>query len=165
MRKIIEPSSLTASRSLGRSIEERFTRSRIRLLSCFVYEHAHATDEMVCGTSKVHVVVDHGSGNSRPPAVVQVCMNVGHHLRRPPPPPSRGEQLREKTRNKKTSRDKFAFIRWIRVSFALTATGNSPVYPRVHPAEASCSPVPHYSECARERAMCSERVHELRGDR
>lgn len=91
--------SLTASRDLDRSIK-RFTirlhaRSWVCLYtysSCVQVTHT-PTDEMVCGTSKVHVVVDHGSGNSRLPTVVQVCMNVGHHLYRPQPlPPRRREK-------------------------------------------------------------------------
>jgi len=45
------------------------------LASSRVLAYIHEA-RLVCGTSKVHVLVDHGSGNSRLLAVVLACMNV-----------------------------------------------------------------------------------------
>ncbi|KAL0111883.1 hypothetical protein PUN28_013232 [Cardiocondyla obscurior] len=87
-------------------------RSRVLLvLVLCAITHTRKTEWCVA-RPKVHVVVDHGSGNSRPPTVVQLG----------------------KTRNKKTSRDKLRFRSQSPREFNTpTATDNSPVHPRCIP--------------------------------
>jgi len=115
--------------SMDRSNDRTFTRSWVRLHSSCVQVTHTPTNEMVCGTSKVHVVVDHGSGNSRLPTVVQVCMNVGHHLYRSRCRRAVERRVRwEKRETRKQAARQVRFRSPICVSFAPpTATGNLPV--------------------------------------
>lgn len=95
------------------------------------------------------MVVDHGSGNSRSPAVVQVCMNVGSSS--PPAATAAAAERRVAGKNAKQENKpgQVRFRSWDPCEFyALTATSNSLVHPRCIPP--SRSPVLRYP-----RARCA----------
>lgn len=163
---LISLTYLTASRVFDRSIKERFTFARSLASSSvlrLITRVRTRVDEMVCGTWKVHVVVDHGSGNSRSPAVVQVCMNVGSSSS-PPAATAAAAKRRvvEKNAKQENKPGQVRFRSWDPCEFcALTATGNSKVHPQCIPP--SRSPVLHYLRCTRARDVLQKGCRTPRG--
>lgn len=133
-------------------------RTLARAFACVLartWLQTHARQaETVYGTSKVHVVVDHSSGNSRPPAVVQACMNVGRHLRRPPPP---SREVAEKKRETRKQAGASSLSLDTRESFACQPQSSSG-HRRVHPRLFFTLRTVRSSSRIRAREMCSEKI-------